>query len=110
MKVGIGYLVHPGSCFSCRNPQSDALTVDLEQDDPGTVKRHHVYLCAGCVQSAAKMLSDAGAPFEVVDRQALDEMRDALADADEAVQRLEALNAQVEGLRDLARQIAGDAG
>jgi hypothetical protein len=105
MRTTIGYQVAPGCCFTCRNPESTALVIDLEDDDPGVVKRHRVYLCATCVKAAAVELQKAGADFVVVSRESWEASQFAAGAAAEVEARLLAVTEQVEAVRAAARAL-----
>jgi hypothetical protein len=103
MRVNIGYQVAPGHCFVCHNPEPSAVTVDLEQDDLSVVKRHRVYLCAGCVKATAHELWKSGlVDWQVLDTAELEMLREAQAIAENAVARLVELQDKIDHVRALA--------
>lgn len=77
MRLSYGYQVAPGHCHVCGNsgatlngqPQR---VIDTDRDDPSTIKRYHIYLCADCVTAAFQMLDSTK---ELIDKQALADLR-----------------------------------
>jgi len=55
MQLAYNYNVSPGCCFSCRSATPGKI-IDLNREDPASIKRNNVYLCSLCTTAAYKML------------------------------------------------------
>lgn len=77
MKLTYGYQVAPGHCHVCGSSHATLNgqpqpVIDTDRDDPSTVKRYHIYLCADCVTAMFQLLDSSK---ELIDKQQLADLR-----------------------------------
>lgn len=59
MQVVYGFRVNPGCCHVCRTADGSLPVIDTSREDPGEIKRFHVYICSQCVKAMAKLVAPA---------------------------------------------------